>query len=412
MTTTAKRWGSSELGVGRRTARVSEEPLAQRPVTSAAIFARLMGTMRVSLALSLTSPLVACGGEGGASSFGGVTQPAITTVAAGSDTSAADSSAGPSPDISTSNSTTSEASSTSTGTSEGIVWDMGMPDFGMPQPAGCAGKIDFLFVVSSGGTMKSSQEALVASLPSFMDAIQAQLPDFDYHILSANTAPGWGIKDCSVCTEGCDPQGQPPYCSAAVTACDKKVGAGVIFPVGLYASNRLCDIDSGRRYITTGQQNLDKVFACTAQVGVSGSPTAAEAMVSALQPAINDVNDDDACNNGFLREDALLVVTIIQDNYDEDSLGTVDEWIEALRAAKGYDDDAFAVLMLTTDIDVDYQQLCHPNEFNTEKNRLRLLAEGVEHNFIGSICLKDYAPFFAEHVGALVDLCDDFVPPG
>ena len=287
-----------------------------------------------------------------------------------------------------------------------------MPDFGPTQPAGCAGKIDFLFVVSSGGTMNESQKELVASLPAFMKAIQAQLPDFDYHILSANTAPGWSIKDCSVCTEGCDPQGEPPYCSAAVTACDKKVGAGVIFPVGVYASNRLCDIDSGRRYITTGQQNLDKVFACTAQVGVSGSASTGGAMVAALQPEINDPKKDYACNSGFLREDALLVVTIIQDNYDEDSPGTVDEWIEALRAAKNYDDDAFAVLVLTTDVDVDYQQLCHPNEFDPEKNRLRLLAEGVEHGFIGSICLETYESFFAEHVGALVDLCDDFVPPG
>jgi len=366
--------------------------------------------MRVPTAFVLASA-VSCGGGGGASSFGGMTQPEITTVPAGSETSAADSStSAPSQDNSTS--TSSEASTTSTGTNDGLVWDMGMPDFGPTQPAGCAGKIDFLFVVSSGGTMKSKQDRLVASLPGFMDAIEDQLPDFDYHILSANTAPGWGIKDCSVCTEGCDPQGEPPYCSAAVTACDKKVGAGVIFPVGLYASNRLCDIDSGLRYITAGQQDLDEVFACTAQVGTYGSPRTGEAMVAALQPEINDPRDDYACNGGFLRDDALLVVTIIQDDYDEVSSGTVDEWIEALRAAKNYDEDAFAVLVLTTDIDVGYQQICVPNEFDPEKNRLRLLAEGVEHGFIGSICLENYEPFFADHVSALVDLCDDFVPPG
>ena len=117
--------------------------------------------MRVPLTLTLTSALSACGGGGGASSFGGMTQPDITTVPAGSETSAAASStSGQSPDNSTS--TSSEASSTSTGTSDGIVWDMGMPDCGPPQPAGCAGKIDFLFVVSSEGTMQSSQEELVA----------------------------------------------------------------------------------------------------------------------------------------------------------------------------------------------------------------------------------------------------------
>jgi len=63
-------------------------------------------------------------------------------------------------------------------------------------------------------------------------------------------------------------------------------------------------------------------------------------------------------------------------------------------------------------VDVGYQQLCLPNQFNTQKNRLRLLAEGVEHGFVGSICQDNYAPFFAEHVSHLVDLCDNFVPPG
>jgi hypothetical protein len=63
---------------------------------------------------------------------------------------------------------------------------MGMPDFGPPQPAGCEGKIDFLFVISAEGTMKDDQERLLASFPGFMDAIKEQLSDFDVHILVAN----------------------------------------------------------------------------------------------------------------------------------------------------------------------------------------------------------------------------------
>ena len=288
---------------------------------------------------------------------------------------------------------------------------MGMPDFGA-QPAGCKGKIDFLFVVSSAGTMQTDQERLLASFPGFIDAIQSQLPEFDFHILSANTNEGFDLDDCSVCTDSCDPKGEPPYCGAKFTVCDKKVGSGVTFPTGLYASNRRCDLDSSRRYIMPGQSDLAETFTCMAQVGVHGSGIAGEAMAAALQPAINDPDDEYACNGGFLRKDALLVVTLIQDNFDEDSLGTVDEWIEALRAAKDYDDDAFMVLVLATDVDVGYQQLCWPNLFIMYKNRLRLLVEGVEHGFIDSICQDSFAPFFAEHVSHLVDLCDDFIPPG
>ncbi len=366
--------------------------------------------MRAALVLALTSSLSACGGGPGATSFGGVTQTNVSTATAGS----AESTAAESSSSGSANSSTSSTSSTSTSsTGDGVAWDMGMPDFGPLQPAGCEGKIDFLFVISAEGTMKPKQDRLLASFPGFMDAIKEQLPEFDVHILVADPDEKWLLTDCALCTDDCDPQGMPPYCGAMLTPCDKKIGAGLTFPSGIAASNRRCELDSGRRYITSGQQNLNEAFACMAQVGTGGAGMTGQAMTAALQPEINDPQDEYACNGGFLRDDALLVVTIIQDSYDEDSLGTVDEWIAALRTAKNFDDDAFMVLVLTTDIDVGYQQLCWPNEYDPNPNRLRTLADGVEHGFVGSICMPDgYGDWFKERVTYLVDLCDDFVPPG
>ena len=316
-------------------------------------------------------------------------------------------------DDSTSTTTTTPAES-STGASEGTVWDMGVPDFGAQQAAGCHGKIDFLFVISAVGTMQLHQAQLIASFPGFMEAIEEQLPDFDSHILVANPnpKPGWLMDDCSLCKEDCDSHGVPPLCGAQLTACDKTIGAAVTYPAGDNASDRRCELSSGLRYIVSDSQDMTQEFTCIAQVGSGGAGRTGEAMVAALQPDINDPTDAEQCNTGFLRDDALLVVTIIQDNYDEHSAGTVEEWIASLRAAKHGDEDAFAVLVLTTDVDVGYHQLCWPNKFNGVKNRLRLLGEGVRHGFVGSICQDSYVPFFAEHVSHLVDLCDDFVPPG
>lgn len=45
------------------------------------------------------------------------------------------------------------------------------------------------------------------------------------------------------------------------------------------------------------------------------------------------------------------------------------------------------------------------------KNRLRLLVEGIEHGFIGSICEETYAPFLAETVAEVVELCEGLVIP-
>ena len=287
---------------------------------------------------------------------------------------------------------------------------MGMPDFGPQQPAGCEGKIDFLFVISAQGTMKNDQERLIASFPGFMDAIEAQLPDFDVHIISADSDAIWPLDDCKYCNgQSCDPKGTPPGCGAELDQCDKKIiGAGVTFPAGEGASNRRCELHGGNRYIVDGEPDLTEAFTCIAQVGINGGVRTAEAMVSALTPEINGVF---GCNEGFLRDDALLVVTLVQDTYDEDSAGSVASWIEALRTAKKGDDDAFTVLVLTTDVDKGPWELCLPGEYLQTKNRLRLLVEGVKHGFIGSICEQTYDPFFAEAVSAVVDLCDDFVPP-
>ena len=314
--------------------------------------------MRALLTLAFASSLASCGDGSSSSSFGGMTQPGVSTATAGSAefTAAESSSSGSGADSSTSSSSSLSTSTSSTG--DGVVWDMGMPDFGPLQPAGCEGKIDFLFVISAQGTMKPEQERLLASFPGFMSAIKEQLPDFDVHIMVANPnpKPSWGIYDCSLCMDDCDPMGQSPNCGAVLTPCDKKIGAGVTFPAGQDASNCRCELAGERRYILGSDPAMADDFACVAQVGTWGAARTGEAMVAALQPEINDPDDEYACNGGFLRGDALLVVTIIQDSYDEDSTGTVDEWIEALRTAKNYDDDAFAVLVLTTDVDVDYHQ--------------------------------------------------------
>ncbi|MBK7829366.1 hypothetical protein [Nannocystis sp.] len=144
---------------------------------------------------------------------------------------------------------------------------MGMPDFGPLQPAGCEGKIDFLFVISAQGTMKLKQDRLLASFPGFMEAIQEQLPDFDVHILVANPnpKPGWIMDDCGLCMDDCDPQGQPPLCGATLTACDKKIGAGVTYPAGTNASNRRCEIAGDARYLVSGQQDIAQAFACASR---------------------------------------------------------------------------------------------------------------------------------------------------
>ena len=48
--------------------------------------------------------------------------------------------------------------------------------------------------------------------------------------------------------------------SGGVTQCDNTIGAGFVFPAGDLASNKICKLDSGKRYITKEQNNLSETF--------------------------------------------------------------------------------------------------------------------------------------------------------
>jgi hypothetical protein len=255
--------------------------------------------------------------------------------------------------------------------------------------------------------MAAVQQRLLEAFPAFYGTIEAQFPDFDTHILVSDTDAYWNMKDCGLCTTDCDPLGVPPLCGAELTACDSTMGAGVTFPAGKDSSARRCDFAGGRRYISPDDPDPYGLLLCAAQLGSGGAPDyPAEAMVEAISPALSGPG---GCNEGFLRDDALLVVTIIADGYDEDSKGWPEKWVSKLMEAKHDDGDAFLVLVLSTDIDQPpHLRLC--DGYSGYKPRLRELVELVPHGAYGSICLKDYGPFFEQGAATVLELCESFIP--
>jgi hypothetical protein len=331
-------------------------------------------------------------------------------------TSAPDSSSGGS---TTSESSTSGSSSTggelSTGSGSGSTstsaastgaastFDVGtVDDFGPNKPAGCDGKIDFLFVISRYGGMEYFQAQLLDAFPKFIDTIEAKFADFDYHIMVVDGDELWGL---STCDEKCPVQCVPDYpCDYTPTTCDTTMGAGVVFPAGGDAANKLCKIDGGRRYMTKEQTDLKVTFACVAQVGVSGRPWMGEALTAAMLPSINGPG---GCNEGFLRDDALLMVTQISNTYDVDekpfgSTGTPKTWASAVLAAKH--DDPEAVVMFSI-LDPG-QPECDPLD------RTCQMVKMFPHHLLVDRDAPDYGPAFDQATALVADACADFVPPG
>jgi hypothetical protein len=288
-----------------------------------------------------------------------------------------------------------QADSTNTG-----VLDLGgMPDFDPTKPEGCGGKIDFVFAISAHPTMKGVQEQLKASFAGFIEEIEAEFAEFDYHILVPNI--GGLVPECEGCPEEC-PNPPPEFpCDGAFTACDKTYGAGLTFPTGWNASNERCELFGGHRYIIKDDPDLLGSFECIASVGTNGGNVVVEVAVEALSEELQ------VCNDGFLRDDALLVVTLITHTDDSFSAGEPPEWTQALLAAKGGDPHASVVLIVMNDAYLA-GGLCKPYQPGTY--RLVEWSEMLPHVRMGSTCATDFTPFFVDAVGLIKEQCDGFIP--
>ncbi len=296
-----------------------------------------------------------------------------------------------------------------------------MPDFGNDSPVGCKGKIDFLFVISRASNMQYRQAQLAAAFPQFIDTIQSKFADFDYHIMVVTGDDGWGNEVCTdVCPTPTCKVGEPccgwyhqdwkgtPCCGVPeypcqdldlVTQCDRTWGAGEVFPAGVDGEpNEMCPIDGGRRYLVNGQSNLEETFACVATVGASGYDLLGQALTAAMQ---SNINDPGGCNNGFLRKDALLMVTFISINPDEvsQSKGTPAEWAQAVIDAKKGDDKSVVMLNIGGIAD------CKPYD------RICQLVQMFPYHHLTNSLAADYGPAFVEAASLIDTACAGFTPP-
>ena len=331
-------------------------------------------------------------------------------------------------------STTTDDSGSGGGSAEPVRDLGGMPDFGDPGPAGCKGKIDFLFVISRAGNMWARQAQLAVAVPHFIDTIKTKFDDFDYHIMVVDgdgppPEAWWGDTTCNtVCPnlacevgQDCCPIenealngmpccGDPSYpCDKLdlVTACDEAWGAGTVFPAGLYTADKPCPIDGGRRYLVKGQTDLDGTFECIAKVGNSGYRMMGQALAAAVQKPINDIG---GCNDGFLRDDALLMVTFISTNPDQagafGSDGTPAEWRQAVVDAKHGDDKSVVMFNIGGCDCPPHEGECHPDD------RLCVLTTMFPYHHQEDVLAKDYGPAFLVATGLVETACAGFVAPG
>ncbi len=365
---------------------------------------------RATAPLVLIAGALACNGPAADTGFASG-QPGPTTAMANSSTGIADAStSGGSTSTSTSTTDDSGASSTEP------LRDLGIsPDFGPDQPVGCKGKIDFLFLISRGGGMQSEQKQLLASFPGFIDTIETMFPQFDTQIMVANpegTWSGWGCEKelCANDAPYCGEHGKDYVCGPtsyeAITQCDEVLGAGLLFNAGPFATNTPCALAGGHRYmITRDEPDPLKAFQCIASVGTYGyDPPMGDALIAALYPYSNV----GACNKGFLRDDALLFITIITDSEDQKSKTHPIDWYNAVVKAKHGDSAAVVILLVTPQYSPEHIPGC--TVADDHKNKLHDFITMLPFHTEGDTCVPSYAPFFSEAATLVAEACATFVP--
>ena len=282
---------------------------------------------------------------------------------------------------------------------------------------GCQ-QIDFLFVVDNSSSMAHHQAALLASFGGFMSTIADTVNAQNYHVMVVDSDAG---EDIARACEPCGAKGTTcgDWCTAKDgldLACETALGAGEVAPYNEGASNRDCGVPGGKRYLTaqTPHDALADLFTCMANVGTDGSSN--ELPLSAMVAAVTDQAAPGGCNEGFVRDDAILVVTVITDDYpvphatdDANEVGTPDDWYEALVAAKGTADNIVVLGIINTDDALCVSGAGDPITHPTERF-VDFVDRFGDRGLVGNVCSDSYAPFFAEAVGIIGTTCEDYVP--
>ena len=374
--------------------------------------------------LALLAGLAACGdsGAGGASASGTTT--GITSVTGMPVTDATPTTGEASASMTGSSSEPAGTDGATGDTNDGPKLDVGVDETGDSGglATGCR-KVDFLFVIDNSGLMSDEQQHLISSFPGFISTIEEQLEEAkDYHIMVVDTdAYVFGGCEfiCPLSFNLCPGAGQDYECGVTKPeVCEDVIGAGVIDPKGDQSSSKACSFSSGARYIDVSEPDLTGAFSCAAQVG-TGSTDDPEKPMQAMVAAVAPSGKSAACNLGFLRPDAILVVTFITDEDDDSgdgSLGTPEGWKASLVAAKKGDPTALAVLGLFGDGDQP-NAICPPFDENNSSGaepspRLRQFVTSFgERGVAGSVCSNSYDAFFEQAVAIIDTTCDGFVPP-
>lgn len=274
------------------------------------------------------------------------------------------------------------------GSDEGTVFDLGVqPDSHMEVQEGCK-KVDFLFIIDNSGSMADNQEDLANNFPNFIDGIQATLEEVDEYQVGVITSDAYMFNSA-----GCN-----------------QLGGLVIRTGGADSSNQVCGpYADGHNYMTEAD-DLGTKFACAAKVGSEGNGL--EMPMAAMEVAVRkDLGGPGECNDGYIRDDALLVIVVITDEWDGPgdpeffgSPGDAASWYNTVVTAKGVAENVVVLSLV-------HSAGCPPSDGFLSGDIEAFTNMFGMNGFVGCID-SDYGDLFTQATTIIDVACDHFQPPG
>jgi hypothetical protein len=280
---------------------------------------------------------------------------------------------------------------------ESIYFDVGVGNGdasnGDGNPDDTCAAVDLLFVIDNSGSMADEQAKLVANFPLFAEEIQTTLAEVDgYHVGVVTSDDYWNL-----------------FASPGINsdAPDCRVLGGLVTST---AQGNCAPFAEGHRFMTEAD-DLGSSFACAATVGDTGLgiEKMGAAASAAVLPALNSPGQ---CNEGFIRNDALLVIVMITDENDDVESGTTpSDWYDSVVAAKLNLPDNIVVLSLIWDDRNGNPDGCVADTDEEVGYAIEEFTNMFTHGSLGSVCADSYAQFFSDAISVIDTACDDFEPP-
>ncbi len=247
------------------------------------------------------------------------------------------------------------------------------PDQDDPLADGC-NEVDYLFVVDNSSSMGDNQHKLSQSVVDFVGGVESALKTVDSIHVGVITTDAYQHN-----TPGCDVLGglvtQTGGHNSSLASC------------GPYAQ--------GHNYMTEAD-DLQASIECATLVGTTGAKDERPLIATraALEP---ELAEPGACNEGFVRPNALLVVVYVTDEDGFQGTGAYEALVEA---KAGHDDNVVVVSIVHSDYET-----CSLGGHARIADNLIALTENFEHGVVSSICASDFSAPFAQATSVIERAC-------